>query len=146
MNAKDLETACIAFTVPCLPCAQPRAKATTINGHTRMYEAKKTHPIHEYKATCKMAAMQALGTGQLLDGPLSASILCVFPTKRKTRTAKATKPDCDNLAKSTLDALNGVLYHDDGQIVRLSVEKWHAAADESPRVEISIEPLTGAQP
>jgi Holliday junction resolvase RusA-like endonuclease len=127
----------ITIIVPCLPVAQPRARATAINGKARMYEAKKSHAIHEFKATCRLAAAQA-HNGPPMEGPLTADILCVFPTKRKARTAKATKPDCDNLAKSACDALNGVLYHDDSQIVRLTVEKWHASADESPRVEISI--------
>ena len=33
------------------------------------------------------------------------------------------KPDIDNLAKFVLDALNGVGYHDDSQIVKLEVHK-----------------------
>lgn len=35
------------------------------------------------------------------------------------------KPDCDNIAKAILDALNGIAYHDDSQIVTLAVEKWY---------------------
>lgn len=132
----------IAFIVPCLPVAQPRAKATTINGKARMYEAAKSHGIHDFKATCRMAADKAY-QGPPLDGPLQAHIVCIFSHKtQRTRKPKDTKPDCDNLAKSCLDALNGRLYRDDGQIVRLTVEKWHANGVEQPRVEIVIERLS----
>ena len=35
----------------------------------------------------------------------------------------AKKPDSDNIAKVVLDALNGIAYHDDTQIIKLSVTK-----------------------
>lgn len=34
------------------------------------------------------------------------------------------KPDCDNIAKAVLDALNGVAWDDDSQVVSLQVRKW----------------------
>ena len=49
-----------------------------------------------------------------------------------------TKPDIDNYVKSVLDASNGMLYHDDNQIVELIARKLYA---EEPRVEIRIEEL-----
>ena len=52
----------------------------------------------------------------------------LFPTK---------KPDADNVAKVICDALNGIAYGDDTQIVRLSVEKVYT--DEPPRVQVLIE-------
>ena len=45
------------------------------------------------------------------------------------------RPDCDNLAKSILDALNGIAYDDDSQICSLSVFKFYG---DEPRVEISL--------
>lgn len=51
----------------------------------------------------------------------------ILPTK---------KPDADNVAKVICDALNGIAYHDDTQIVRLEVCKYY---DEIPRVEVAIE-------
>lgn len=47
------------------------------------------------------------------------------------------KPDIDNLAKVVCDALNGIAYGDDTQIVKLSVEKVYAA--EQPMVQVLIE-------
>ena len=42
------------------------------------------------------------------------------------------KPDSDNLAKICLDALNGIAYPDDSQIVALTVNKYYS---KEPRVE-----------
>ena len=36
------------------------------------------------------------------------------------------KPDCDNIAKIVLDALNGCAYKDDSRVIRLEVEKFYA--------------------
>lgn len=41
------------------------------------------------------------------------------------------KPDCDNIAKAILDALNGIAYHDDSQIVTLAVEKWYVPEEDA---------------
>ena len=46
------------------------------------------------------------------------------------------RPDADNIAKIVLDALNGIAYKDDSQIVDLSVPKRYS---DKPRVEIFIE-------
>ena len=45
------------------------------------------------------------------------------------------KPDCDNVAKAILDALNGHAYHDDSQVVDLRVIKYYS---DQPRVEVII--------
>lgn len=36
------------------------------------------------------------------------------------------KPDCDNISKNICDALNGIVFPDDKQIVSLEVEKFYA--------------------
>lgn len=53
----------------------------------------------------------------------------IFPTK---------KPDADNIAKVVLDALNGIAYPDDKQVVELVVRKRF---EEFPRVEIGIKKI-----
>ena len=45
------------------------------------------------------------------------------------------KPDCDNLAKSLLDSLNGWAYQDDKQVVELEVKKFYA---EQPEVKVKL--------
>ena len=45
------------------------------------------------------------------------------------------KPDADNLAKAILDASNGILFKDDGQISIMSIEKLYSL---NPRIEIEM--------
>ena len=51
-------------------------------------------------------------------------------TKKKAKIGgmirPAVKPDCENLAKSILDSLNGLAYQDDKQVVELSIKKYYA--------------------
>lgn len=60
-------------------------------------------------------------------------------TKKKAKIEgmirPAVKPDCDNLAKSILDSLNGLAYHDDKQVVELVVKKYYA---ENAEVKIKL--------
>lgn len=49
------------------------------------------------------------------EGPIKVRLIFYFK--------KMPKSDVDNLAKSVLDAANGVLYKDDSQIVDLAVKK-----------------------
>lgn len=60
-------------------------------------------------------------------------------TKKKAKIEgmirPTVKPDCDNLAKSILDSLNGLAYHDDKQVVELVVKKYYA---ENAEVKIKL--------
>lgn len=49
-----------------------------------------------------------------------------------------TKPDCDNIIKVVLDALNGVAYYDDKQVVCVSCNKYYG---ESGYLHITIEEI-----
>lgn len=46
--------------------------------------------------------------------------------------------DADNIAKACLDALTGLLWRDDRQVVRLSIEKLFGP--ETPRITLAAEP------
>lgn len=45
------------------------------------------------------------------------------------------KPDVDKLARAILDAMTGVLYADDSQVISLTVGKWYSR---DPRVEVAV--------
>lgn len=65
--------------------------------------------------------------------PFTATITAVFePAKSLSKKKKLKlidnsifthKPDADNIAKSILDSLNGLVYKDDSQVYKLSVNK-----------------------
>ncbi|MBQ8994147.1 MAG: RusA family crossover junction endodeoxyribonuclease [Turicibacter sp.] len=50
-------------------------------------------------------------------------------------------PDTDNLAKSLLDALNGLAYGDDKQIVELEVKKFYGETEEAKIKLIPLEEM-----
>lgn len=62
------------------------------------------------------------------EGPIFLSIRFDLskPKSAKKRMYPSVRPDIDNLTKSVLDAANGILFEDDGQIVALHVEKVYA--------------------
>ena len=78
------------------------------------------------------------------DGPLDLTMVFSFPrpkshygTGKNSNLIKGSAPlhhiqkvDIDNVIKSSLDAMNGVLYQDDKQVTRVSAEKrWAPRPD-----------------
>jgi Holliday junction resolvase RusA-like endonuclease len=51
---------------------------------------------------------------------------------------KTTLPDSDNLVKAVLDGLNGVLWHDDRQVVDVRIRKFYAEKAGKARVCLSV--------
>jgi len=115
--------------IPGEPIAQPRVKVSTKGGFARAY-TERDHPIHAYKQAIRLSYINA--GGEVLEGPVEIRIACWFERpkghskkRREDREMKTTKPDLDNLAKAILDALNEIAYNDDGQVCRLTIEKWY---------------------
>ena len=80
------------------------------------------------------------------NAPVSIEIIAYFEipkswSKKKKEQAclgiikPTTKPDIDNITKTILDALNGVAYEDDKQVVYCSILKWYSI---EPKVAINI--------
>lgn len=80
--------------------------------------------------------------------PISLSIVYFMPIPKNTSGIRKKemianiirhikKPDIDNLAKFTLDCMNGIVFKDDSQIYDLSVEKMYA---EKPGTLIILHP------
>lgn len=121
----------VCFTVPGKPQGKGRPRFTR-SGHT--YTPDRTA---EYEERVKLAYKQA-GGGKL-SGFVSADILAVFTVPKSCTKAQCAaalnasfapkKPDCDNIAKIILDALNGLAYDDDAQVVKLRVEKRYGATE-----------------
>lgn len=79
--------------------------------------------------------------------PVEMYITAMFPipkstTKKDRERIKnkelfpMKKPDADNIAKVICDALNGVAYHDDTQVVRLEVRKVFTEGE--PKVIVAM--------
>ena len=72
-----------------------------------------------YKTGAKAAAGMAGVVA--IDGPVAVSIT-LHPKLTKKGVASLARMDLDNCIKVTLDALNGIAYRDDSQVVRLIAE------------------------
>lgn len=132
----------IKIVIPYPPVAKGRPKFTR-QGFA--YTPKKTR---DYEKLVKTIALQHRPK-ELWLGPLflSASFHCPIPesfSKKKKQLAiegklrPASRPDLSNYVKAVEDALNGVIYKDDSQIVDESLEKLYSS---HPRVEIYIEEI-----
>lgn len=146
----------ISFTVHAIPVAQPRQRHRVISSGGRTFATNFTpraDPVNAYKATVRLAASAAY-TGPPLDGPLLVSLVFVMPRPKAMRWKSRPMPrawqptgkDLDNLAKSTLDALIGLLFVNDCQVCRLLALKVIAAGDEAPHVEAEIDELSNIYP
>lgn len=131
----------ISFFVPGKPQGKGRPRFTR-EGHTYTPDATK-----DYETRVKLAYKQA--GGKKIDGAVSAFIHAYFAVPKsdpkKKREEKLSdvftctlKPDCDNIAKIILDALNGLAYDDDKQIAELVVCKSYCV---SPGVSVSLAPV-----
>lgn len=113
----------IEFHVP----GEPVAFARSGGNGTQRFTPKKQR---DFMALVKLAGSKAMEGRELLSGPLHASIVARYsipaswPIKRRAEALwKESRPDIDNLAKLTADALNDIVYQDDAQICSLHVEK-----------------------
>ena len=66
------------------------------------------------------------------------------PKRRRTWPIKTRSGDLDKLARAALDAMTGVIYDDDAQVVDLHVTKDWADPDRPPGVTITV--TTGDRP
>lgn len=142
----------IRFVVDAVPVAQPRQRHKVVKGpggiYVQNYTPKKD-PVNAFKDLVHLAAagsvMRLMANGGMLTGPLQARLIFVMPRPKKLgkgqRVPYQRKPDLDNLAKSLLDALSGRIYVDDRQVCRVFKEKWYAASEEKPHVEVEIAPM-----
>ena len=148
----------IVVKVPAVPVAQPRPRASSFGGRTRVHEvtsirksdgSRKPHPIVAFKATVRMAAEQQY-KGPPLTGPLRVDLTFVLPrqsamvwkTKPMPRYWHTETPDRDNLDKAVMDSLKGLTWVDDCQVCDGRIQKLRAAGDEQPHVLIMIRELT----
>ena len=118
----------LKFTVPIEPLPQPRPRFSRFG----VYEPKK---ITEYKKAIAAVAKLAMKDSEPMTGELSA----VIRLYRKYKRCSRRFGDFDNLAKAVLDALNKIVYDDDAQIVKCTIEKYTDKLN--PRVEVEVQEL-----
>ena len=133
------------FTFEIEPVPQLRPRVSSRGGYVRVYDPPK---VKNFKRILRSLAVNQCTRPSLL-GPLSVSLTFYRPvqssiskTERERRLSNESKPvvkpDTDNYIKATLDALNGVLWNDDAQIVKITGEKRYS---DHPRITVSVKPV-----
>lgn len=122
----------IEFFVPGLPRSTQTGTVVRAGG--------RTIPLRRgtaWSAVCGLIASQ-YRPDALLTGPLAVSLTFGFPRPKRPRHPYPMRADALNLAKGPLDALQGVIYLNDAQIVRNVTEKqW--ADERGPGLLVRIE-------
>ena len=122
------------FSVEGDPVAKGRPKFSSRGGFVKTYTPKKTVT---YEHLVREEAVKAIGSSEPLETPVGVFIYIrlpipkSYPKKRREACLNGfekpcKKPDLDNLAKSVMDAMNGVVFKDDSQIVSLHCKKVYA--------------------
>jgi Holliday junction resolvase RusA-like endonuclease len=81
-----------------------------------------------WQETVALEAKAAMVEREMLTGKLEALFAFTVSDKRRK--------DLDNLSKGTMDALTGIVFADDSQIVKLTIEKKYDK--QNPGVFISV--------
>ena len=133
----------VTFKVDATPVPKGRARYVRRGNHISTYTPEKTRT---YETLIKDAAIEAMGSSEPLETPVSLYLYIRVPipkscTKKRLEaisdgSEKPTKkPDASNILKSVEDGMNGVVYHDDSQIINIHVTKVYSSL---PGVDICV--------
>lgn len=133
------------FIVEGNPRGQGRPKATIRGRHAGVYEDSKDRLYKE-----NLAAQVVTQRPEFIPAgvPVELEVSCYMSRPQAHYGAKGLKPryedarplgtpDVDNIAKACMDALKGIVWHDDSQIVRVTMEKHYTLTRPHMVVEVT---------
>ena len=109
------------------PVSKERPRVTSRKGKSITYTPERTR-VAERSIAWEVVAQNS---GIAMDAGLDFRVDVLFVSKSNRRK------DIDNLIKLVLDALNGVVYEDDSQVVEIHAVMARGSAEE-PRTDIII--------
>jgi Holliday junction resolvase RusA-like endonuclease len=132
--------------------AQPKgsARAFVPKGWTRPVITSANPRLKEWQTLVSLEAARHVSEGAL-DGPVVVELTFVLhrPATLPKKVQHCTKkPDVDKLARSGLDALTGIVFKDDAQVVDLVAKKRYVAPGNVTGVHVRVwpAPFEPAQP
>jgi Holliday junction resolvase RusA-like endonuclease len=133
-----------AFAIPGKDGARPRAVVVSDN--------KK--PLTQWTTQIANEARLYLsvdhGPQPAFDGPFTVGATFYFNRPKsasvKSRPVPTVKPDLDKLTRAVLDALTGIVWRDDSQVVSIIARKFYLVTAEAEYAEIRINAFDGGQP
>ena len=130
----------VSFTVYGVPAPKGSAKAFYRPGMRHpvvTHDSARTKP---WEALVKAAAVD-VAPPCLYDGPVVLSVVFSFarPKSLPKRIRACTKrPDLDKLVRVIADALTGLIWHDDAQLVRIEATKEYAGPQGRPGAKVTV--------
>ena len=129
------------------PKAQPRPRAASFGGKARIYNPSTADEYKKSIGVDMLLSAKERGVELPIDGEIFMDICLFFKRPKRLCRKKdpdeaiwhTSKPDCDNVAKSILDAIvqvEGIT--DDRAVSCLQVSKKWVAKDGIPRTEVII--------
>ena len=106
----------------------------------RLIVTRTPGPTRAYEREIATLARNQMGSQPLMTDPLIVQLLFFLkkPPSAK-RSYPTTKPDLDNLIKAVLDAMNGIIWKDDTQVVDLHVHKRYSL-NGNPHFVMKVDP------
>lgn len=135
------------FEIEGKPVGKGRPRFKRVGNFVQTYTPANTA---EYEKLVRLRFQNAGGV--ITDKPVRVEIVAFFAppksARKKDKIEMLTnrilpekKPDCDNIAKIILDALNKIAYIDDSQVIELVVKKRYSA---EAKVIVHIEEIEAA--
>lgn len=128
-----IEGSC-AFFVPGAAAPQGSKRAIRLRGTGRVVLVESSAKVKPYRAVVALAAREAWAKPPT-SRPVEVRLRFTFARPKSHFTGKGAirggapdtpgKPDIDKLARAALDALTGVVYVDDSQVVSLRAIKGY---------------------
>lgn len=147
-RTQQTEPRSICFFVAGIPCPQGSKTAIVRDGQARLIEGRRGPARKQFAAW--RAAVRTEADGRVWWPPIErgravAVEYTFFLPRPKTlprgRWVPSVRPDLDKLERAVGDALTGVLYEDDSQIVRATTAKRYVHELGDPGVLITVTEL-----
>ena len=125
----------VHYRVQGLPVGKGRPRFRRVGNFMRVHNEKKTE---DYENLVRFESMQAMGSTDPIEGSVGVYLYFRLPipqsySKKRVEACLSgserplKRPDLDNLAKSVLDGMNGIVFKDDCQIVSLHCAKVYGS-------------------
>ena len=124
----------VCFDIEANPVPKGRPRFRRTKTFITTYTPKKTL---DFEDIVRQDSKKSMGTMEPLETPISVYLYFRLPipqsySKKRTEACLSgserhiKRPDLDNLAKSVLDGMNGVVFKDDSQITSLHCTKVYS--------------------
>ena len=134
----------VTFTIPGEPKGKGRPRFARIKGHVHTYTPDSTAAYEDKVRYSYYKQCRNFNFGS--DTMLEVHIIAKYPIPKSISQKKrgmmiahrlrpVKKPDADNVIKIVCDALNGIAYKDDAQIVTTHLHKVYGV---EPCVQVTI--------